>query len=371
MLWCRKRKTASSFALLLASAIIVHHATDAGRIDVDASTLTSTEKSNRVSVSFSFNAETENDLFNMLSLSLPTEVGSTEEAEVVVYTKTEATQRTVENGLVEIAWHGSLSESARFGHATLIQTSDGNVAGILSTETSSFTLKTMPDGTLELEETFWADDFEDSVYEEEYLEESDSLVEGDAEETFTPAMIVDSPISVTSETSWGQGIDVAEGENRSLRDENRSLQQLRRVDVLVLVTNRAMCSAARRSAGCSLDASSRAPIEGMIKVVEEQTNTAMQAVGVRTSVKFVRIVHLNTNYDGRPSSAGLRDLSSSQTVASWRAGAGADLVAMVTGDDPNGLIGGISYLNRPWSVNRYVFGSHKHQWRWTMKSHLR
>ena len=350
-------KVASSFALLIAAAIIAHHATDAGQIDVDPGTLTTRGKSNCVSASFSVNAETDVDLFNMPSLSLPLAVGGTEEAEVVVFTKTEATRRTVDDGLVEVVWHGSLSDSERFGHATLIQKSDGNVAGILSTETSAFTLKTLPDGSLELEESFWADDFEDSVYEEEYIEESDSIVDGDAgsDESFTSAMVVDSPTSVTSETSWGQGIGVFdEGENRSLRDENRILQQFRNVDVLILITNRAMCSAARLSAGCALNASSRAPIEGMVKVVEEQTNAAMQAVGVRTSVTFVRIVHLNASYDGRPTSETLRELSASQTVASWRAGAGADLVAMVTGEDPNGLIGGLSYLNRAWSVNRYI-----------------
>ena len=58
----------------------------------------------------------------------------------------------------------------------------------------------------------------------------------------------------------------------------------------------------------------QSPIEGMVKVVEEQTNTAMQAVGVDTKVIFVRIVYLSPEYDGRPSGTTLQDIRNSKSI---------------------------------------------------------
>ena len=344
--------TASALALWIAAAFSGHGAY-AGRIDVDRTTLVAAEKSITVSAVLAIDEQVDIDLFNMPSFILPTGVGGADEVEVVYY-KIEATQRTIAGGFLEVVWHGSISDSDRIGLATLIQKSDGNVAGIFSTETSAFMLSTMPEGTLELKETFWADDFDDSVVDDEV--EPENYITGDAveEETFSSAMVIDSLMSEASTTSWGNGAGVSGGESRSLRDGNRNLQSLTNVDVLILITNRAMCGAARLPAGCTLNARNRAPIEGMVKVVEEQTNTAMQAVGVRTAIRFVRTVHLSNGYDGRPSRESLQDMRNSEAVSSWRAGAGADLIAMVTGDDPSGTVGGISYLNLPWSASRYV-----------------
>ena len=116
-----------------------------------------------------------------------------------------------------------------------------------------------------------------------------------------------------------------------------------------------MCESAKLTYGCALTVENRAPIEGMLKVVEEQTNSAMQDVGVRTSVTFVRIVYLSADFDGRPSGASLQLIRNSASVAAWRSEAGADLVTMVTGNDPNNVVAGLSYQNFPESVSRYVY----------------
>ena len=333
-----------SLALLVAAAFAVR-GTDAGKINLDLRTLVTTKKSLTATASFSIDVGDIN-LFNMPSFILPTGEGAE-----FVYIKTESTERKIKGG-TEVVWQGSLSESNRFGLATLVQKSNGNLAGIFSTETSAFTLTTMPGGTLQLKETFWVDAPEHSDSEPE-------APEGDVgdtvfEETMFSSLVVESPAAEVSSISSGNGVDVSGGTDRSLRDGNRSLQSMTNVDVLILITNRALCETAKLAVGCDLTDANRAPIEGMVKVVEEQTNTAMQAVGVNTKVTFVRIVHLSASYDGRPSVSTLQDIRNSPALAAWRSEAGADLVAMVTGDDPDGKIGGISYLKSPESASRYV-----------------
>lgn len=339
------------FSLLLVYSVAAAFALGvvaAGKIDVDPSTVVIKERSIFATASFSL-SNGDIDLFNMPSFILSTALGVR-----LAYTKTEATQRKVVGGL-EVVWHGSLSEANRFGLATLIQKSDGNLAGIFSTETSAFTLTSMPAGSLQLKEAFWVDAPEDSD-----ADIAPSAPEGDigddikAEKLFS-GLIVESPKTMESITSGGKGVDVTEGGNRSLKDGNRSLQAMINVDVLILITNRALCETAKLPVGCDVTNESRAPIEGMVKVVEEQTNTAMSAVGVNTKVTFVRIVHLSPGYDGRPSGTTLQDMRNSNSIADWRTGAGADLVSMVTGADPDGLIGGLSYLKSPESASRYVF----------------
>ena len=342
-MWFRARFT----QLFLVGAFALGGAA-AGRIDLDAGSVVTKEKSIVASASFSISTG-DIDLFNMPSFILSTAVGLS-----FAYTKTEATQRKVVGG-VEVVWHGSLSESNRFGLATLIQKSDGNLAGIFSTETSAFTLTTMPVGTLQLTETFWVDAPEDSEADMAPTDAEGDIGDAIYEEKLFSQLIVESPKSVESVTSGGNGAGVTGGGNRSLKDGHRSLQTMTRVDVLILITNRALCETAKLPVGCDLTDESRAPIEGMVKVVEEQTNTAMQSVGVNTKVTFVRIVHLSAGYDGRPSGTTLQDIRNSKSIDTWRTEAGADLVAMVTAADPANLIGGLSYLNSPESASRYVF----------------
>ena len=338
------------FSLLFASFLAAAFALGgvaAGTIDLDRTTIVVKERSIFATASFSF-SNGDIDLFSMPNFILSTAVGVR-----LDYTKTEATQRKVVGGL-EIVWHGSLSDTNRFGLATLIQKSDGNIAGIFSTETSAFTLTSMPAGTLQLKEAFWVDAPEDSEADIAPEEPEGDIGDDIQEEKLFSGLIVESPKTLESITSSGKGLDVTDGGNRSLKDGNRSLQTMTKVDVLILITNRALCEAAKLPVGCDVTSESRAPIEGMVKVVEEQTNSAMSAVGVDTKVTFVRIVHLSPGYDGRPSGTTLQDIRNSKSIADWRTGAGADLVAMVTGADPAGSIGGLSYLKSPESASRYV-----------------
>ena len=347
------------WVLTAAAASFVVRGIDAGRIDIDFNTLVSTENSHTAVASLYIyggldeaNA-IDTSLFDMPSLSLPTGMGIGSPEPVSVYIKTVSTEREVPGG-IEVVWKGVLADSNRFGMASLIQTSDG-IAGTFSTETSAFTLMKTHDGNLELKETYWKDDLAGSSFEDDQIDPTEFDL-GDAafEETLFSSMVVEIPKVQSSTTSIGDGVDLAIGQNRILREPHRSLQSLTNIDVLVVVTNRAMCESAKLAYGCELTIENRAPIEGMLKVVEEQTNSAMQDVGVATSVTFVRIVYLSADFDGRPSGASLQLLRNSASVASWRSESGADLVAMVTGNDPANQIAGLSYQNNPESVSRYV-----------------
>ena len=327
---------------------------DAGSINIDFNTLVTTEKYHTGVAVFSINDgenDRDTDLFNMSSLSVPTGMGNGRAESEAVYTKIESTRRKLSGGM-ETVWKGSLSDSNRFGFATLIQNSD-SLAGTFSTETSAFVLTKTHDGNLQLKETFWKDDLDSgSVELDEIVPEVSDLGDSIFEETLFASMVVEMPKVEDSITSIGK--NVFEGQHRMLRDGDRSLLTLTNVDVLVLVSNRAMCESAGLTYGCDLTDDNRAPIEGMIKVVEEETNSAMQSVGASSSVTFVRIIHVSADFDGRPSGDTLQLIRNSATIAGWRAEVGADLVHMVTGDDPNNKVAGLSYLNNPESASRYV-----------------
>jgi len=346
-----RRSSTLTFAALLAVAGFTVPCAEAGSIDVSFESVVTVDKSRTALASLSIDGE-ESDLFEMTSLFLPAMTGGGDGEEVdetIIYTKIEATSRLVQGGIV-IVWKGSISETGRFGFATLIQHSNGNVAGIFSTETSAFKLSTMPDGTMQLKETFWEDALENEEIEMS-TPEYDLI---GSEEYVDSAMVVDIPKSAAVyKSSRGNGLTVSGGANRILRDGNRDLQDLINIDVLILITNRALCESAELAVNCTLTDESKAPIEEMLKVVEEQTNEAMQGVGVRTSITFVRLIYIDAGFDGRPSVESLEVLRTSPNIATWRSQSGADLVAMVTGNDPDGRIGGMAYLNSPQSVSSF------------------
>ncbi len=123
------------------------------------------------------------------------------------------------------------------------------------------------------------------------------------------------------------------------------------VDVLVIVTNRAMCQAASLAAGCAFTPANIKPIEDKIVLANQQTISAVQDVGVSLSFRIVRVVHLAALFDANPDAAALEILRFDSNIQTWRDEVGADLVAMLTGSLPSGFrAAGIAYLNRPESV---------------------
>ena len=108
-------------------------------IDVDMTTLSSTGRSRTVSTAVSIDDE---DLCNMAMFTFN---GMDEEA--VVYTKTRATTRIFEDYSEQVAWHGVMMEPGRVGFATLIRSPTGDVVGNFNTESRTYTLIKMSDGT--------------------------------------------------------------------------------------------------------------------------------------------------------------------------------------------------------------------------------
>jgi len=347
---CYRKPWAFFFALVLAAS--VHRSTTlAGRVDIDLSTTTvlGTDKSRTAAVALIVDEE-DVDLFNMPTLTLPSMESSDDEAPQTVYTKTESITRKGAQGGIEVVWKGSISDRGRIGFATLIQSSTGRLAGVLDTETSAFTLATMPNGILQLREAFWED-----------AKDSESIeFDGDAGdldgrtnvEELVSVMVAENPSGEVLTTSRGAGVELS-GPTRMLRGEDRNLQSWTNVDVLVLITNRAACESAGLSFGCEMTGENVAPIQSLLKVAEEQTNTAMQAVGIRASVTFVKFSFLAPSYDGYPNQAALETLRTSPNVEQMRNEAGADLISMISGMDPTETYLGIAYSNRPESVATY------------------
>ena len=138
---------------------------------------------------------------------------------------------------------------------------------------------------------------------------------------------------------------------------NRTLQEIYEVDILVVVTNRAMCEYAGLDAGCPLTDENRAPMESALAIAQEQTNDAMSSVGIPVETRIVGFSFLEGTFDGKPNTDTLNVLLTDSNVAQWRKDAGADLVAMITGFDPNTC--GIAYLNMHVSATSYAcFGSY-------------
>jgi len=335
----------------------------AGRLECDPSTVTTTATSRSASCSFVME-DADDGMMGMASFSFAgMDNDNADEEPMLVYTKAKATQRTLDaDGAYDVTWMGS--GSGEMGQlATLVQMPSGAIAGSFRTATSAFML--MPEesgGRLRLQETYWADAMESGIDDDAAVANDEGATAADAldgrsNESMMPAAVsVVLPQSDDTTVSMGDGVVVApdgDANNRNLR--NRDLQSITTIDVLVIATNRAMCESARLSPGCALTASSRAPLESALRVVEAETTAGMQDVGVAVAVRFAQIMYLAAGgYDGRPSVSALDVLRNDPNVAQWRNDAGADLVALVTGEDPGRRVGGIAYLEMPQSVTSWT-----------------
>lgn len=99
------------------------------------------------------------------------------------------------------------------------------------------------------------------------------------------------------------------------------------MDLLIIVTNRAMCEHAGLSVGCEANDANKAAIQGELPVLASQTNSAMQSVGVAAEIRIVRTIYLQPGYDGRPNRETLEVIRTNSDIQQWRDDAGADLVA--------------------------------------------
>ena len=80
----------------------------------------------------------------------------------------------------------------------------------------------------------------------------------------------------------------------------------------------------------------------------------MQEVSVGAEIPIVNIIHLTSGFSGHPNGGTLDAIRNDATIQKLRNDAGADLVAMITGDDPTGRAGGIAYLRSHESVTSHT-----------------
>lgn len=281
----------------------------------------------------------------------------------ITFTKTRTASRKTVDGGQEIVWHGAL-EGGGIGFATFVRSASGRLSGSFSNDQAAYSLVTFPDGSTHVKATEWRD-FPDTDVEAEApsapaasLDEQGRLF---AEASFCPEGRGHfTPVSVqhhetervpSNRALRGGGQDIL----ASASPHNRSLQGIIEVDVLVIVTNRAMCEYAGLAAGCDSTEANRAPMESAMSIAQEQTNEAMQGVGIPVETRFVEVIFLEGTFDGGPSTFTLDTLLFDQNVRQWRREAGADLVAMITGSGTgaNRFTCGIAYLNTAVSATAY------------------
>ena len=282
------------------------------------------------------------DMFNMATFTFngTGSVGA-------VYTKIQSSRRILKSGLEEVIWEGAIIDSNETGFATLLRYDHGPVVASFTTNEAAYELDTTSYGAGYLTSTLWED-----VLMGSYVEAPMDGLETAFNMLPTTCLIAagmsypDNGGTVTSST--GNAASLVDSTTPML---SRYLQDGPVVDVLVIVTNRAMCRAASLSDGCAFTAANRKPIEDKIVLANQQSNSAVQGVGLSLSFRIVEVIHLLPTFEANPDVAALDVLRLDPNVQSWINAAGADLVAMLTGSIPSGFpAAGIAYLNRPESV---------------------
>jgi hypothetical protein len=317
------------------------------------------------------------DLFDMLNFTLNVRSSSTARASKssvtnqVMYVKTESTKRTSANGLEEVVWRGITETShddgsgdeSTMGFATILMRydteasssskEDSTFVAFLSTNTTIYDIGRLWNGTLSVK-TMLLSEAKDGMG----IEAPDKPLEPNvATSRFQVAgSIQPEYTSDTMETSSGSQSLLQQypiKEEKEDEDRGRSLQSNSKVivDVLVCVTNRAMCQVAGLNAGCAFSEANRKPVTDKIALAFEVTNQAMRGVGVPVEVRMVRVLYF-ANGDANPDGEALNFLRNDPVVQKQMRDVGADLVTMFTGSVPAGFpAAGIAYLNAAESVN--------------------
>ena len=279
--------------------------------------------------------------------------------EHVIYSKIKSATRTSARGGREVLWQGVL-EGDGIGFATFVQSAQGHMSGTFSTGRFSYSLITSPDGSTHVQATTWSN-FPDSEPDDPppspeifALDASEDLDLGNVSVVkYDHERFVPEPWQQDPETK-SKTEDLPH--NRALRGRqpgaHRTLEEIIEVDVLVIVTNRAMCEYAGLKVGCPVTDANRAPMESALAIAQEQTNEAMSTVGIPVETRTVNIAFLEGTFDGRPTKKTLNVMLSDANIAKLRTDAGADLVVMITDFDRKNC--GLAYLNMHVSAISYT-----------------
>lgn len=281
--------------------------------------------------------DTTHDMMTMDSMTLDCAQDGQDPA---VYMKMSSKSVTMDSGATQTVWHGAMVDGG-LGFATMVQAPDGTMSGSFTTDYAAFSVMTAEDGTSQMKMTLWADFPEEAETASSNSTDVTADVDFVVDTTVTPVTMIGSVASTDTDVArkelYGPG-------GRFLR-QSRNLQTTSVIRVLVVVTNRAICEFSGLRSGCALSNRTRTAFDGKIPVLQEQTNSAMQGVGVDARIEIADVIYLAPGYDGGPDVTTLDVIRSNSVVAGWRQDSSADLVAFITGNDRSGQNCGIAYVN--------------------------
>lgn len=324
------------------------------------------------------------------------------------FRKTKALVKSKNNGQSQtIIWHGvEWSDAAldndsmhplytSVGFATFVQdTATGQVCGTFTTRTTTYALVTTAFGTLEARAVHWKDHPRDENDKDGNGTYSSGL-DGRSNTRWSPfpaedSNVVSFPFPFDS-TSGSSAIVVSDGpalnitvESSDIDDNFNNTKKLLRqrhlpgsnddgqdaviiIDILVTVTNRAMCEYAGVAAGCDpLLNPNTDPIVQKIELLEAEFNNAMELDKI-TIVK-VRIVDIRilpavtSDNEIYTQTETLSFMASSALLQEWRAQVYADMVILIASANPARLACGRGQLE---GVNAIVSYECLEAYSWT------
>ena len=297
-----------------------------------------------------------------------------------------------------ILWHGvewsdtaldndEIAPTDGIGFATLVQdTATGQICGTLTTRTTTYALVTTAFGSLEARAVHWKDHPRD---EHDVDDGNDSSGLGGRSDTRGSPFPTDDSNVVSFQfpfsdfTSGGSTIEVFDGpavnitfdsiENddnfnnntkrvlreRQLPESNDDgREEVAIIDILVIVTNRAMCEYAGVAAGCDATLTTYTdPIVLKIELLEAEFNNAMELdkiTNVKVRVVDIRILPaVTSDNEIYTQTETLTFMDSSALLQEWRTQVYADMVILIASANPARLSCGRGQLKGVNAVTSY------------------
>jgi Metallo-peptidase family M12 len=267
------------------------------------------------------------------------------------FTKVKSIRRVVEKGRW-IVWFGtSLERNACmdcFALLMLFVDDDGtsSLHGTVSTPSTVYAIVSLPDNSIVLRATNVSDFPDDSlpVNNKTYTTVASFVAISSSMAVLTDALSAKPYPIISSDESIGSASSILThsddtSQRRSLfrRIDQRRLQNSTLfLDILIIVTNLAMCEYAGLKDGCDPTESNKLPILQKISLLQEEFNFAISSVGivnVQLRVVGVRILP-SALLEIYASTETLNYLRSDVTIQGWRNETSADMVLLLTGLDP-------------------------------------
>jgi len=280
----------------------------------------------------------------------------------------------------EIIWHGvewndETNNATSAGFATIVQnTTTGDLCGTLTTRTTTYALLTTAFGELQVRAVPWKDHYRDDDDNDDDDDDgaialnprsNSPLPTQDDSVSFQP-----SPSSqITSLlVSKGPAYNVTtQSTNNNNRMRKRQLPKGRddedeiiSIDILVVVSNRAMCEYAGFAAGCSpLFSVYTQPILQKISLLQAEFNNAMdlnKIKNVQVNIVDIRLLPATNGFPENEiytTTELLSYMATDTNIQNWRNQAYADAVTMIASADPERQACGRAQLGGTHAVTSY------------------